>query len=310
MIEIASFLPSPAHYIAGPVAVAVLTLFRRPEMLWGQLALRRELPDILVVGTTLTVILTLATFLRGMIGRHREALGEIAHLDSAIDRIVHINASFQDALTSVEAVSSVRERRRITGEIHDIVGYTLTNQQMMIEASLLLAGNGPGRLRELLLMARDGVAEGLQETRRILYSLRSIEEEAPKDLNLLVRVAKNFQNVTGVRVTVELANVRSSFDARTRLTLYRLIQESLINSIRHGKAKNVSIIFWDEGDWITVTIHDDGIGSPSIEEGIGLKGMRERVSALGGEMTAGNAPGGFELRVRLPAGRHEKEAEA
>jgi signal transduction histidine kinase len=300
IIEIASFLPPPGHLIAALAVVALMTIRPRPQMLWGQPTPPNPLGDTIVLGTILGVILTLALILRRATLKREEALSEIARLDEAYDRIADVNASFQDALASMETESSIRERRRITREIHDIVGYTLTNQQMMIEASLLVIGSDERRLRELLLMAREGVAEGIRETRKTLYALRSIGEGGPETLNLLYKVAKNFQKVTGVKVNVEFTNVRSSFDERTRRTLYRLIQESLINSVRHGKAKNVSIIFWDEGGWITVAIEDDGMGAPDIEEGIGLKGMRERVASLGGELYAGNAAGGFVVRVRLP----------
>ena len=308
LIEIASFLPSPGHWIAGPAVVALLTIRPRPQLLWGRPAAVDPLGDRILLGAILGAILTLALLLRQAVIKREEALREIARLDEAYDRIGDVNASFQDTLNTVEAESSVRERRRVTRDIHDIVGYTLTNQQMMIEASLLLIGTNERRLRELLLMAREGVAEGIQETRKTLYALRSIGEGGPEALNLLYKVAKNFQKVTGINVAVEFTNVRANFDERTRLTLYRLIQESLINSVRHGKARNVSIIFWDEGGWITVTIEDDGIGAPDIAEGIGLKGMRERVSSLGGELWAGNAAGGFVVRVRLPAEQPPAEA--
>ena len=286
VLEIASLLAPPAHAVAGVFVVCLLTFMRRPSLLWGQPTGGKSVGDLILLGTTLTVILVIALLLRRARSRQREAVREIEHLDKAIDRIVSANASFQDALVSVETESSALERKRITREIHDIVGYTLTNQQMMIEASLLLAGGTSGRLTELLLMAKEGVAEGLQETRKTLYALRSIGEGAVQDLNLLRKVATTFERVTGVRVSMEFTNIRNSFDERTRLTLHRLIQESLINALRHGKARNVSVHFWEEDNWITVTIHDDGIGAPNIEEGIGLKGMRERVSTIGGEFYA------------------------
>jgi signal transduction histidine kinase len=308
VLEIASLLTPPAHAAAGLFVVCLLTFMRRPSLLWGQQAEGKSVGDLVLLGATLTVVLVMALLLRRASSRQREAVREIEHLDDAIDRIVNVNASFQDALVSMETESSARERRRITREIHDIVGYTLTNQQMMIEASLLLAGSSSGRLTELLLMAKEGVAEGLQETRKTLYALRSIGEGAVQDLNLLQKVATTFERVTGVSVSMEFTNIRNSFDERTRLTLHRLIQESLINALRHGKARNVSVHFWEEDNWISVTIHDDGIGAPNIEEGIGLKGMRERVSALGGEFYAGTAQDGFVVRVRLPVEMREKEA--
>jgi signal transduction histidine kinase len=262
----------------------------------------------MILGSVLVVVLVLAVVMRRVNAQHGEARREIDRIEGALDRIADINASFQDALASMETESTARERSRITREIHDIVGYTMTNQLMMIEASLLLIDKDAGRLRELLLMARGEVADGLQETRKTLYALRSIGDAGVQDLNLLCRMARNFERVTGVHVSMELTNVRSSFDERTRLTLHRLIQESLINSFRHGKAKHVSVLFWDAGDRISVTIHDDGTGASEIEEGIGLKGMRERVSGLGGEFFAGNAPGGFVVRALLPVRAQEKEA--
>jgi signal transduction histidine kinase len=307
VLEIASLLTPPAHVAVGIFVVCLLTFMRRPRLLWGLQTEGKSLGDLILLGTTLALILVIALLLRRASSRQREAAREIDHLDDAIDRIVNVNASFQDALVSMESESSALERKRITREIHDIVGYTLTNQQMMIEACLLLAGSSPGRLTELLLMAKDGVAEGLQETRKTLYALRSIGEGAVQDLNLLQKVATTFERVTGVRVSMEFTNIRNTFDEHTRLTLHRLIQESLINALRHGKARRVLVHFWEEGTWLTVTIHDDGMGAPNIEEGIGMKGMRERVCALGGEFAAGNAQDGFVVRVRLPVEARDAE---
>jgi two-component system sensor histidine kinase UhpB len=76
-------------------------------------------------------------------------------------------------------------------------------------------------------------------------------------------------------------------------TIYRLVQEGLTNAARHGAAKQVWISVAGGGDAITVTVEDDGSGMSGVQgDGMGLKGMRERLAALDGRLTLGARPGG------------------
>ena len=79
------------------------------------------------------------------------------------------------------------------------------------------------------------------------------------------------------------------------------MQESLTNAVRHGKATQVTVYFFDDGNFLQMTVKDNGIGSKHIVQGIGLAGMEERLHAVGGLLETGSsAEGGFELVIKIP----------
>jgi signal transduction histidine kinase len=306
MMGVAAFFPRPDYLIAGPAFIASTILAQGPSIAWGKATQGAQPAQLLLLAVVLVFVFSLGIALKEIAGSRRRAVVEMERLDSAIDRIADVNASFQSALAAAEEDSVRRERDRITREIHDIVGYALTNQQMMLEAALMLTTGEDGRLRELLEMARDGVGEGMRETRKTLYALRRVDEQKSPDFGVILKVARNFEKVTGVKVAVDFTNARGELDPGTWMSIYRLIQESMINAFRHGKARNISIIFREERDGFHVLVRDDGVGAPAMIEGIGLKGMRERAAAQGGEFEAGNSADGFMVSARFPK-RHEEE---
>ena len=193
---------------------------------------------------------------------------EAERLDSAIDRIADVNASFQGALAVAEESSVRKERNRITREIHDIVGYALTNQQMMLEASLMLVGPGDGRLRELLSMARDGVAEGIRETRKTLYELRRIEEPFDLGFGVLLKVARNFESVTGD------TRLRRFHERPRRPRQRGLALDLPAHPGKHDQLfqarpcpKNIAITFREDASSIHVLVRDDGRGALRARRG-------------------------------------------
>ena len=300
MLGIVASFPRPDYFLVGAAALVGALLLERPAVAWGRAAHGGDPASLILLGAVLASAFALGSAIKELAEGRRKSMLEAARLDTAIDSIADVNASFQAALAAAEAVSVKKERNRITREIHDIVGYALTNQQMMLEACLMLAEPGGGRLRELLSMAKDGVAEGLRETRKTLYELRRIDEAPDLGFGGLLTVARNFERVTGIRVSVDFTNSTGQIEHSGWLSVYRLIQESMINSFRHGHARNIAITFREDGSALHVQVRDDGRGASELIEGIGIKGMRERLEALGGELEVGNAVDGFAVSASIP----------
>ncbi len=144
----------------------------------------------------------------------------------------------------------------------------------------------------------------VSDTRHALRELRAIEEVAPKGLQAIYHLVKVFEEATGVQVHLNTGNTPWQFKEDKDQTVYRMVQESLSNAIRHGKATEVDIRLWiletSSGPELIVRIRDYGQGSPEINKGIGLQGMEERVSKMQGRFESSNVMGGFEIAAWIP----------
>ncbi len=198
----------------------------------------------------------------------------------------------RDALQRVVSAQEL-ERRRLARELHDETGQALT--------SILLGLRGLEDIRdEVALKAtvaevRDLVRSTLQDVRRLAVELRP---KALDDFGLvaaLERLTENFAEQTGM--TVEFVpNLPGDgrFPHEVETALYRLVQESLTNIVKHSHAKSVSILLTQKPGSVSVVVEDDGVGfEPGREtgEGIGLLGMRERVGLFGGRIVLESRPG-------------------
>jgi signal transduction histidine kinase len=221
-------------------------------------------------------------------------------LESAILQLTSANIGFQNYATSVEEMSMKKERNRIAREMHDTIGYALTNVMIMMEAATDLAGKEHDRLQSLLKQARKQAQGALNETRRALRELRAVEARKEHGLAAIHKLVKAFEKATNVRVTVEYGEVPWSFGEEADLAVYRMIQEGLTNAFKHGKATKIRLLFWKDNGTIGISINDDGHGCKEIHEGIGISGMRERIEQLGGQVQVQKQADGFMLRARIP----------
>ena len=225
---------------------------------------------------------------------------EVLRLDRAVvDLSISSEGYLQEAyLTEERSVKG--ERERITRDLHDGIGYTLTNLSMMLEAARALASEKQKKLREILNNAFGQAQLGLTETRRSLYLLRRQEIRGPVGLMAIDRLIKIFTSATEIHVDVEYGNVPLSCGEDVDEFQYRFVQEGLINAFRHGKASYIKVLFWMDGDMVKVTLRDNGVGSAKIAEGIGLMGMRERLGKLGGTLEISSVVDGFEIKAEIP----------
>jgi len=195
------------------------------------------------------------------------------------------------------------ERRRLARELHDETGQALTSillglrglEDVKDEATLNAA---VGEVREL-------VRSTLQDVRRLAVELRP---KALDDFGLvaaLERLTENYAEQTGMAVEF-VSNLPGDgrFPPEVETALYRLVQESLTNIVKHARAKEVSIVLTAKPGSVTVIVEDDGVGfEPGREsgDGIGLLGMRERVGLFGGRVVLESRPGaGTTVLAEVP----------
>ena len=102
------------------------------------------------------------------------------------------------------------------------------------------------------------------------------------------------------KIICDFSNMPATVSDKVDSALYHLIQEALVNSFRHGEATEVRVGFWYDDARIDLRVEDNGCGAPRIVEGIGLRGMRERIEALGGAIRVESSPLGFAVMASVP----------
>jgi signal transduction histidine kinase len=248
----------------------------------------------------LTVIGALADVAR----RYRTLLAEqgehIERLDSAVQELSEANLGFQRYADFVAERSTADERNRITREVHDTTIYALTNLKMMLEAAGYMAQGESKKLKALLKNAYTQAREGIENTRSALRALRTINTRGIGNYKAIQRIAEAYQAATGVTVEIQYGNLPRETLPEIDRFMYRFVQEGMTNAFRHGRATHILLLFWIDNDTLTISLHDNGRGAPSLNEGIGLRGMRERISELEGELKVQNVQSGFKLIARIP----------
>ncbi len=248
--------------------------------------------------------LVFMTWLAGLVGSRghviRSQQEEMLRIDRTVKALSEANLDFQELATRVQSETEEQERKRIAREVHDIVGYTLTNIQMMMEAATDLAKGRKEGLEDLLVKSRNQAQRGLLETRRAMRNLRETPVLRSSGMRRIADVARIFERATKVSVHVHFGNVPPSFGTAVDEVVYRTVQESLTNALRHGNATEISVNFWAVDSAVRISISDNGEGSKEIVPGVGLAGMMERIAQLGGTMKAENLPFGFHVLAEIP----------
>ena len=204
------------------------------------------------------------------------------------------------ARTSEENVK-MKERNRLAREIHDILGHSLTSITTGIEACVEIIGYDKELAKKQLDRILELSRKGLVDIRRSVKELK-IDSIAKSELIPAIEtLVKDTTECTPVniefRIIGEILKLKDDEDQ----TVYRIIQESITNAIRHGHATIIHLTMEYSQHLLTITVKDNGIGSEDINPGFGLKHIRERIDMLKGTMVCESIKNkGFMLKVDIP----------
>lgn len=206
------------------------------------------------------------------------------------------------------ALAASDERNHIAREMHDIVAHSLSVIITQANGARYAAAKDPQIAIETLKTVSDTGRASLKEMRRLLGILRKDEELDNRPLPSLANVSELVESamVSGLNVQFEITGTPSKeLPAGAELTIYRCVQESLTNVIKHagpGAKAQVQLGWTSRG--LNLSVIDDGRGAGSVViegAGQGLLGMRERVALYEGSCTAlPQSGGGFAVSVSIP----------
>jgi len=286
----------------------LITFFsQKPVNSWGTEMDRASIHNLLFMLFVSFLILFISFALKSIALLYNQKSEDLDRLDFAVKELTKINLDFQNYAASVEQDSIENERKRISREMHDIIGYTLTNQLMIIQAVLSTKQILPPQIKSLLLQSQEQTRAGMRDARNALHKLRDFSPSNEAGSKLIYKLVKTFGQVTGISISVDFSNTPNSLGKQNDKAIYRLVQEGLTNAFRHGKATRIAIIISYIDSCIHVSIWDNGRGSEKVIEGIGLKGMRERIEALQGTVETSSLQSGFTIKAKIPYKREVRE---
>ncbi|MDO5066767.1 MAG: sensor histidine kinase [Propionibacteriaceae bacterium] len=220
----------------------------------------------------------------------RQAHADIQHLESELVR---------------QAIE--QERLRIARELHDIVAHHVTTMSVQAAAARRVIGRDPEAATSSLKHIEASARHAVEELRTMVLTLRAsdgsdVVPPTVDDLPELVASART----SGLDASYEVLGEMPEVSPAVGLTLYRVAQEGLTNATKHaGPGVRVEVRLRGHPEQVELEVSDDGYGEREglPGTGTGIIGMRERVEAIGGVLTAGTKPrGGFRVRAEIPTG--------
>ena len=302
----------PAVPVVVAVYVAVLAGHRRVAIATVSAGFLAVVASDLTVhsGLPFRVVLQDRFLLIGWIGAAAMAAEGLRHRRAYLAQVERRAEEAERTREEVALRRAGEERLRIARELHDSLTHSISLIKVQVGVAVHLARKNAEPVPDVLLAIQEASGDAMRELRSTLEVLRT--DEVPDGgaatngsgldrLGDLVERART----AGLPTTVTVDGQRRGLPPVVDRTAYRIVQEALTNITRHAGPATAAITMSYRPDSLTVQVDDDGNAAPAPRQGtapgVGLVGMRERVTALGGSLSAGPRPlGGFTVRAELP----------
>jgi two-component system sensor histidine kinase UhpB len=294
-VAIAIVLPAPFAHIASDDA-AILAVTLAITLIANTLLLRKALAPLTHLPSLLRRVDPLQS-------------GERLQVPSAPSEAAELAQAYNEMLDELESerLQSTRralsaqesERLRVSQELHDEVGQTLTGILLGLSRASKIA---PAELAPELEQLLETTRASIGDVRRIAQRLRP---ETLEDLGLtgaLQALSRGLRERSDLHIHCRVPDDLPSQSAERELVVYRVAQEAMTNAIRHAHAASIGIALRADPNHLVLSVRDDGIGmSKASREGGGMRGMRERANLVGGTFQVLSAPRtGTEVRLEIP----------
>ncbi|MFI1488002.1 HAMP domain-containing sensor histidine kinase [Streptomyces sp. NPDC020747] len=303
LLNAAVLTAATALLLLGPVTVSTPVLLTEALILTAGLAtllvanaalLRIGLTPLARLARAMTTIDLLRPGPRPMVAGHGEIADLIKTFNTMLDRL-----ETERATSSARALSAQEaERRRISQELHDEIGQSLTAVLLELKR---VADQAPAPLRTELHQVQEATRDSLDEIRRIARRLRPGVLEELGLASALKALTTEIPAHSRIIARRQLDTDLPPLGEEAELVVYRVAQESLTNTVRHAHAQRLDLTLRRSPTGVELRIRDDGLGLQGAPEGSGIRGMRERALLIGAELTLCPSPeGGTEVRLTVP----------
>ncbi len=270
--------------LPGFLFVSAASLYERSLLTWESMA-------------SVLINCLFIFFAYGVSHMARRQLEERERAENALEQLDRSKADLEVAYRKLIKVSQEREqlaaaeeRSRLARELHDTLAHTLTAVIVSLEAGKKLLEREPWKALAEISKSQQQARKGLDEVRLTVKALRPLDLESMDFTAALKSIARDYSG-SDVDIKYEL-DENIDLPPSLQISLYRIIQESITNSIRHGKANTITVRLHHNKQSLYLEVEDDGKGCDDPIEGYGLQGIRERVAAFGGKVQFKNHEGG------------------
>jgi signal transduction histidine kinase len=233
----------------------------------------------------------------------------VAIENASLHQKIRDNKIQQELLHETFAIQE-EERRRIARELHDETSQVLASLSANLEVALKMLPQGNDEIRRIIKKSQAMATGILEETHKLIYQLRPTLLD---DLGLVAAVKwliDSSFSAAGTKADFKTTGRERRLPGRIETELFRVIQEIVANTVRHARAKYVTISLQFKPGRVAVNITDDGCGfdvneavtSPERPRGLGLMGMRERIETVNGTIHIDSQPngGGTKIGIDIP----------
>jgi len=260
---------------------------------------------LLLFGKNFLYSLNIVVFMISLLFYILSAITERHRIEEELRMASQANRELNSYLALSEKIAEDRERKRIAREIHDTLGHALTGISAGIDAVKVLVDIDTNRAKEQLNNVSVVVRDGIRDVRGSLNKMRpgALENNTLKEA--LIKIIREYEAISNLEIHLRYEWDTIDLDIAKEDIVFRVIQESITNSVRHGHAKTIWIELLEEESYV-MTIQDDGVGFDELHYGYGLKQMQERLMIIGGSVRFENRDG-FYTHIEIPkiGGRHD-----
>lgn len=254
---------------------------------------------LLQVGINFLDIINLLFFILFLMIYIANEVQENERMTQELIMVHQVNHELENYAAVSEKIAEDKERKRLAREIHDTLGHALTGIAAGVDACIAMIDINPEATKKQLMVISKVVRQGIVDVRNSLNKLRPGALEQHGFKGAIENMIEEFTSVSDLTISLDYRLDKLDFENTKEDILFRVIQESVTNAVRHGDATHIDISLYIEDNSLYLKIQDNGQGCEEIHYGFGLKQMKERLGMINGKV-AYDGHHGFLTIVTIP----------
>ena len=254
---------------------------------------------LLQVGINFLDIINLLFFILFLMIYIANEVQENERMTQELIMVHQVNHELENYAAVSEKIAEDKERKRLAREIHDTLGHALTGIAAGVDACIAMIDINPEATKKQLMVISKVVRQGIVDVRNSLNKLRPGALEQHGFKGAIENMIEEFTRGSDLTFSLDYRLDKVDFENTKEDILFRVIQESVTNAVRHGDATHIDISLYIEDNSLYLKIQDNGQGCEEIHYGFGLKQMKERLGMINGKV-AYDGHHGFLTIVTIP----------